>query len=66
MENSKSIVGAAFECLNAIIWKSVFYIMYRWVLFSAPYNLFSKWLRNERDVDETIKGLLELRSDDKS
>ena len=48
-----SIVGVEFECLNAIIWKWFFYIMQRSLFFSTPYNFFSKWLRNERVMDET-------------
>ena len=48
------IVGAVFECLNAIIWKWGFYSMYRLALFSAPYKFCFKWLRNERDMDKTL------------
>ena len=48
-----SIVGAAFECLNAIIWKWVFIAcMGRCSL--VLHIFFSKWLRNKKVMDKTL------------
>ena len=46
-------MGAVFECLNAIIWKW-FFIACRGQCSLVHHTFFFKWLRKERDMDETL------------
>ena len=58
-------MGATFECIKAIIWKWVFLVCRVWCSLVHHTFVFSKWLRNERVMDETLTTcFFDLRSDD--